>query len=132
MIMETTEIRRFIDTQEEDQALEARLRALEASIKRYTNNDFRRVLEDNGGEWPDDIKMGVVDLLRWKLRNEAANSGDTSKKDVQSETLSRHSVTYATDTTEADIDERLGYPRKYAAFLRSYIRARFGKGTIGG
>ena len=131
MIMETTEIRRFIDTQEEDQALEARLRALEASIKRYTNNDFARVLSENGGQWPDDIKMGVVDLLRWKLRNEAANSGDTSKKDVQSETLSRHSVTYATDMTEADIDDRLGYPRKYAAFLRPYIRARFGKGTIG-
>lgn len=131
MIMTTAEIRQFIDTQEEDQALEARLRALEASIKKYTNNDFTRVLEDNGGEWPDDIKMGVVDLLRWKLRNEAANSGDTAKKDVQSETISRHSVTYATDTTEADIDARFGFPRKYAAFLRPYIRARFGKGRIG-
>lgn len=131
MIMTTAEIRQFIDVQEEDQALEARLRALEASIKNYTNNDFTRVLEENGGAWPDDIKMGVVDLLKWKLRNDAANSGDTSKRTVQSETLSRHSVTYATDATEADIDERLGYPRKYTAFLRPYIRARFGKGRIG-
>lgn len=131
MIMKVAEIRQFIDTQEEDQALEARLRALEASIKRYTNNDFARVLAENGGEWPDDIKMGVVDLLRWKLRNEAANSGDTSKQAVQSETLSRHSVTYAQDTTEADIDARFGFPRKYAAFLKPYMRARFGKGTIG-
>lgn len=132
MIMTTAEVRQFIDTQEEDQALEARLRALEASIKLYTNNSFTRVIAENGGEWPDDIKMGVVDLLRWKLRNEAANSGDTSKQAVQSETLSRHSVTYAQDTTEADIDGRLGYPKKYAAFLKPYMRARFGKGTIGG
>ena len=131
MIMTTAEIRQLIDVQEEDQALEARLRALEASIKKYTNNDFVRVLEENGGVWPDDIKMGVVELLKWKLRNEADNSGDTSKQTVQSETLSRHSVTYATDATEADIDERLGYPRKYTAFLRPYIRARFGRGRIG-
>lgn len=131
MIMTTAEVRQFIDTQEEDQALEARLRALEASIKLYTNNSFTRVIAENGGEWPDDIKMGVVDLLRWKLRNEAANSGDTSKQAVQSETLSRHSVTYAQDTTEADIETRLGYPKKYAAFLKPYMRARFGRGTIG-
>ena len=69
--------------------------------------------------------MGVVDIMKWKLKNEAANSGDTSKKDIQSETISRHSVTYATDSTESDIDERFGVPRKYMAFLKSYIKPRF-------
>ena len=75
--------------------------------------------------YPDDIKMGVVDMLRWKLRNEERNSGDVDKQTVQSETISRHSVTYAADNTESDIDERLGYPRKLTAFLRPYVKARF-------
>lgn len=75
--------------------------------------------------YPDDIKMGVVDMLKWKLRNEERNSGDTDKQAVQSETISRHSVTYAADNTESDIDERLGYPKKLTAFLKPYVKARF-------
>lgn len=75
--------------------------------------------------YPDDVKMGVVDMLRWKLRNEERNSGDVDKQAVQSETISRHSVTYAADSTESDIDERLGYPRKLTAFLKPYVKARF-------
>lgn len=75
--------------------------------------------------YPDDIKMGVADMLKWKLRNEERNSGDTDKQAVQSETISRHSVTYAADNTESDIDERLGYPRKLTAFLKPYVKARF-------
>lgn len=76
-------------------------------------------------EYPPDIQMGVVKMLKWQLKNEGANSGDTSKKDIQSETLSRYSVTYASDTTESDIDERFGVPKKYATFLRPYMKARF-------
>lgn len=121
MIMTTAEIRQFIDTQEEDQALEARLRALEASIKRYTNNDFARVISENGGEWPDDIKMGVVDLLKWKM-------GAGRKVGIAAETLSRHSVTYETTTAE---NTAMGYPKALTAFLRPYMRARFGKGYFG-
>lgn len=75
--------------------------------------------------YPDDIKMGVIDMLKWKLRNEERNSGDVDKQTVQSETISRHSVTYAADNTESDIDERLGYPKKLTAFLKPYMKARF-------
>lgn len=75
--------------------------------------------------YPDDIKIGVIEMLKWKLRNEERNSGDTDKQTVQSETISRHSVTYAADNTESDIDERLGYPRKLTAFLKPYMKARF-------
>lgn len=74
-------------------------------------------------EYPADVKMGVVDIIKWQLRNEAQNSGES--KEVQSETLSRYSVTYAKDSTESDIDERFGCPRKYMAFLRAYKKARF-------
>ena len=72
-----------------------------------------------------DVKMGVVEIMRWKLKNEAANSGDKKKMQIQSETLSRHSVTYAQDATESDIDEDFGVPKKYLKFLKPYKKARF-------
>ena len=71
------------------------------------------------------MKLGAVNVLRWQLRNEAAAAGDKSQKPVQSETLSRHSVTYATDATEADIAADFGVPKKHVAFLNNYMKARF-------
>ena len=76
-------------------------------------------------EYPEDVKLGAVNVLRWQLRNEAAAAGDKSQKPVQSETLSRHSVTYATDATEADIAADFGVPKKHVAFLNNYMKARF-------
>ena len=130
MLMTVEELRRFVDTDVDDQALEARLQALELSIQGYTNNNFNRVRAAHGGEYPMDVKIGCVDIMRWKLRNEAANSGDKSQRDVQSETISRHSVTYAADASEADMDIRLGVPKKHTAFLRPYMCARFGQGMM--
>nr|DAQ25167.1 MAG TPA: head to tail adaptor [Bacteriophage sp.] len=75
--------------------------------------------------YPMDVKMGVVDIIRWKLKNEDINSGDTSKMNIQSETLSRHSVTYVQDSSETDIDGSFGVPKKYVAFLNAYKKARF-------
>lgn len=72
-----------------------------------------------------DVKMGVINIMKWMLRNEAASEGDKSKKDIQSETISRHSVTYVTDATEADIDEKFGVPKKKIAFLKHYVKGRF-------
>lgn len=185
MIISVNDLKKYITTDVADEVLEARLQALELSIRGYTHNHFHKKgfktfancadgklvcdlpqffkAEDtveiscsyyNEGlytvsaidgstltlntellpedsvlvykiEYPADVKMGVVDIMKWKLKNEAANSGDTSKKDIQSETISRHSVTYATDSTESDIDERFGVPRKYMAFLKGYIKPRF-------
>ena len=118
MIMTTAELRQFIDTQEEDQALEARLQALEASIKGYTNNSFTRVLAANGGQWPADIKMGVVKLMQHDL------SGAARKAGIASETLSRHAVTYEARTAD---NTAMGYPIALTAFLKPYMRARIGQ-----
>lgn len=118
MIMTVAEIRQFVTTQEEDQALEARLQALEASIKRYTNNDFTRVLAENGGEWPPDIKMGVVKLIQYDMSRAAKKAG------IASETLSRHAVTYEARTAD---NTAMGYPIALMGFLRPYMRARFGQ-----
>lgn len=118
MIMTVDELRQFVTTQEGDQALEARLQALEASIKRYTNNDFTRVLQENGGAWPADIKMGVVKLVQYDMSKAAGKAG------VASETISRHAVTYEARTAE---NTAAGYPIALMGFLRPYMRARFGQ-----
>ena len=116
MIMTVDFLRRFIQTEEEDQALEARLQALELLIQGYCNNDFKRHLID--GEYPMDVKMGAVNLLIWDLDHR-------DKVGIQSESLSRHSVTYFNlDGTNSES----GYPRAMLGFLKPYKRARFGQG----
>ena len=76
-------------------------------------------------EYPADVKLAAVNILRWQLKNEAANSGDKSRKEVQSETLSRYSVTYAADATETDISADFGVPKKLVTGLKRYKNARF-------
>ena len=61
------------------------------------------------------IKMGVVNLLRWEAVKR-------DKVGIQSETISRHSVTYADATGENSL---MGYPKAMLGFLKPYIRARF-------
>lgn len=75
--------------------------------------------------YPIDVKLGAVEILKWKARNEAANNGDKSSMPIQSETISRHSVTYAQDSTESVIDADFGVPVKYTGFLKPYMKARF-------
>lgn len=71
--------------------------------------------------YPADVKMGVVELLKYDLENRKKVSAG-----VQSETISRHSVTYkvpdASDTVK-------GYPQHLMGFLDGYMRARFGQGV---
>lgn len=76
-------------------------------------------------EYPADIQMGAIEIMRWKLKNEEQNYDPTAEKDVQSESISRHSVTYAKDTTESDLSIEFGVPKKYVAFLLKYKKARF-------
>ena len=124
MILSVAQLRQFVTTDESDTVLEFRIQALESFICKYTNNDF--ISRTTGEkEYPPDVQMGAINVLKWQLRNDAQNSGDASSKPVQSETLSRHTVEYATDSTESDIDALTGVPRKLSAFLKPYMRARF-------
>lgn len=66
-------------------------------------------------EYPADVKMGVVNLIKWDLQNR-------SKVGVQSETISRHSVTYFNMDGENSL---MGYPKSLLGFLRPYKKARF-------
>lgn len=65
--------------------------------------------------YPMDVKMGVVNMLQWDIENR-------SKVGIQSETISRHSVTYF----NMDGDNSLiGYPKSLVGFLKPYMKARF-------
>jgi hypothetical protein len=66
-------------------------------------------------EYPADVKLGIVNLLKWDF-------GNREKVGVKSETISRHSVTYF------DLDNSnqvMGYPVSLLGFLESYKKARF-------
>lgn len=124
MLISVDELRQFVSTDESDQVLEFRIQALESFICKYTNNGFiSRITGEK--DYPLDVQMGAINILKWQLRNDAQNSGDTSKQPVSSETISRHSVTYAADSTESDIDTLTGVPQKLSAFLKPYTKARF-------
>lgn len=68
--------------------------------------------------YPADIKVGVANLMKWDLNNRD-NIG------VQSETISRHSVTYF--NMDAN-NTAIGYPVSLVGFLKPYMKARFGRG----
>ncbi|MGN0621354.1 MAG: hypothetical protein ACI4I9_05765 [Porcipelethomonas sp.] len=173
MIITVEKFKEFAETSESDTVLEAKLQALEALIRKYTNNSFQvrgirsqsavlnnRILDPpehlksgdtiqisdsllNNGiytvkeisdgmtvsgelldctknlitkvEYPPDVVMGVVDMLKWDLQNR-------DKVGVQSETISRHSVTYFSMDGE---NSRIGYPKSLTGFLVPYMKARF-------
>lgn len=159
---------------ETDQALEAKLQALESVIRAYTNNNFQKrafrfscpvingklyyttnllKVDDtvqisesalNDGLYtvnaiasdtitlnadlydedyvlvtkviyPADVKMGVVNLLKWENTNR-------DKVGIASESLSRHSVTYFDMNGENSL---VGYPKALLGFLSPYMKARF-------
>lgn len=68
--------------------------------------------------YPMDVKLGVANMLKWQYSN-----GD--KVGVQSETISRHSVTYF-DMSEGN--SIMGFPKALMGFLQPYMKARFGQG----
>lgn len=65
--------------------------------------------------YPMDVKMGVVNMLKWDLDNR-------DKVGIQSETISRHSVTYF--NMDGD-NSTIGYPKSLVGFLKPYMKARF-------
>ena len=66
-------------------------------------------------EYPDDVKLGVVNMLNWDFKNR-------DKVGIQSETISRHSVTYFNMDGDNSI---MGYPKSLLGFLKPYKKARF-------
>lgn len=65
--------------------------------------------------YPADVIDCCVNLLEWEHRNRA-------KVGIQSETLSRHSVTYF---NMGAADQVMGYPAALLGCLKAYRKARF-------
>ena len=119
MIMTVDELRTFIETDETDAVLAVRLEAAENMIKGYTNNNFNRYRVGDSIAYPADVRLGVVNLIKWEM-------GNRDKVGIQSENLSRHSVTYADMSAANTI---AGYPAAMMGFLMPYMKARFGQGV---
>lgn len=65
--------------------------------------------------YPDDVVSACINLMEWETKNRA-------KVGVQSETLSRHSVTYYNMGAS---DQIMGYPVSLLGCLKAYRKARF-------
>ena len=65
--------------------------------------------------YPDDVVDCAFNLLGWELNNR-------EKVGIQSETLSRHSVTYFNMDGDNSI---MGYPKSLIGALKPYMKARF-------
>lgn len=65
--------------------------------------------------YPPDVIMGAVNMIKWDL-----NYRD--KTGIQSETISRHSVTYFNMDGNNSVS---GYPKSLLGFLTPYKKARF-------
>ncbi len=65
--------------------------------------------------YPMDVKMGVVNMMKWDIENR-------DKVGIQSETISRHSVTYF--NMDGD-NSTMGFPKSLLGFLKPYMKARF-------
>lgn len=117
MIMSVDEVRGILPALDwTDERLTFWLKGIEQAIKSQTNNDFNRYRGEDGEiVWPDDIKLGIVGLLKWEI-------GTEGREGVASETISRHSVSYVAQTGADSIG---GYPAYLMGFTRPYERARF-------
>ena len=65
-------------------------------------------------KYPPSIKLGVVKLLQYNAKMD-------DKVGISSESLSRHSVSYAQPTS----DSIGGYPASMMSFLKPFMKARF-------
>ena len=93
-------------------------------VVKEINDEFiilNKALIDESGvlvtkvEYPMDVVLGVVNMLKWDLENR-------DKVGIQSETISRHSVTYF--NMDGD-NSTMGYPKSLLGFLVPYMKARF-------
>lgn len=117
MILTVEELRKYIETDDSDDVLAVWLEAMTQTVHNYTHNNFQKYMVDGMIVYPADVKMGVVNLLKWEMNHR-------DKVGVASESISRHSVVYSDQTGENSTN---GYPTVLMGFLRPYQRARFGQ-----
>jgi hypothetical protein len=65
--------------------------------------------------YPDAVKLGVLELIKWDIEKR-------DKIGISSETISRHSVSYASIDGNNTV---MGFPAALMGFLKPYMKARF-------
>lgn len=98
MIMTVAELRQFVTTDETDRLLEARLLALEMSIRAYTNNSF----QNRGLRCVADIRGGVF-MSESLIPFDVGDTVMISQSDLQSDWLC--TVKEVTDDTTFTVNE---------------------------
>ena len=93
---------------------ERKMTAIERIIIKATNNPD--VLADPAN-CPPDIAEGANEMLVW-----SCTTAQKVRSGVKSESLSRHTVTYADNGGEPS---KWGYPVAMMGFIRPYMRPRF-------
>jgi len=94
------------------------IQAIDTAKKETTLNKALFPAENNlitKVEYPDAVVEGVINMMIWEVQNR-------NKVGIQSETLSRHSVTYFAQDANNQV---MGYPTTLLGFLKPYIKARF-------
>jgi|SRR5690625_3139306 len=81
------EVQKTLGIKGKDEQIEALIPQVEAWIAGYTNTP----MPDKNGQYPDGYKKIAIEMIGYDLNNIA-------KQGIKSETLSRHSVTYASET----------------------------------
>ncbi|MEG1868949.1 MAG: hypothetical protein RR219_08470 [Clostridiales bacterium] len=96
------------------EVFEAKVSAIEYTIKAYTNNSF--IDRATGAvNYPPSVVAGAVKMLIWDMQSQ-------DKIGIKTESLSRHSVTYVDQDAANTV---MGYPMYLIGFLKPYMKARF-------
>lgn len=98
-------VQKALNIDDKAEQIEVLIPLVENWIKGYTNQD----MPDKNGEYPDGYEQIAIRMIAYDLNNLA-------KQGIQSETLSRHSITYATGGSTRD------YPSEVIKGLRRRLR----------
>lgn len=95
------EVQKTLGIKGKEEQIEALIPQVEAWIAGYTNTP----LPDEEGNYPRGYKKIAIEMIGYDLNNIA-------KQGIKSESLSRHSVTYASDTHDYPVAITKGLRRR--------------------
>lgn len=98
-------VQKALNIDDKSEQIEVLIPLVENWIKGYTNQD----MPDSEGNYPDGYEQIAIRMIAYDLNNIA-------KQGIQSEKLSRHSITYATSSSIRD------YPSDVIKGLRRRLR----------
>lgn len=105
VITTVKEVQKALNISDKAEQIEALIPLVEDWIKGYTNED----MPDKNGNYPEGYEQIAIRMIAYDLNNLA-------KQGIQSETLSRHSITFSSGAMSG------GYPPELTRGLRRRLR----------